>query len=239
VLDRTLFVLTADHGFAPVDHKISREAIERAVAAAGTRIVSDTYHTASYLWVQDERKAVAVAANIAKLQDPYIQSVYFRLVGPHGPAYIRASGPDLLHAPGMEAANQYLLSTFNGPNGPDVAVFLTEHAMIVGPGEDSWKGDHGGTSWEAQHLPLILSGPGIRRGYVSRYPAPLIDIAPTILTLLGVAPSGMQGVALADVFQRPAPAPRAAQQAQGRTLRPVVSALQAESHLELALQHQR
>jgi hypothetical protein len=234
VLNKTLFVLTADHGFAPIDHKISKNVIDNAIFAAGTKIIRDTYHTASYVWVQDETKAAAAAANIARTANPYIQSVYFRTMGQKGPLYLRASGSDLFRAPGMENANQYLLSTFNGPNGPDIAVFMKEHSMVVAGGESTWKGDHGGAAWESQHVPLILSGPGIRRGYVSDYPARLMDIAPTALSLMRIPPTGMQGVPLADALQSPSAAQWKAQRAQGRVLRPVVLSLQAESRLEVA-----
>src|SRR5205807_8008066 len=78
VLDKTLFVLTADHGFAPIDHKISHTIVNDAVAAAGTSIIRDTYHTAAYVWLRDETRAAQVAANLSAKQNPYIQSVYFR-----------------------------------------------------------------------------------------------------------------------------------------------------------------
>jgi hypothetical protein len=235
VLNKTLFVLTADHGFAAIDHKISHTIVNDAVAAAGTSIVRDTYHTAAYVWIKDETKAAQAAANIAAKRNPYIQSVYFRSQGAHGPVYLRATGSDLLRAPGTEAANQWLLSTFNGPNGPDIAVFMDEHAMLVAGGESSWKGDHGGAAWESQHLPLIISGPGVKRGQVSSYPAPLMDIAPTVLSLLGIEPKGMQGVQLADAFTHAPAWMWTKQQSQGRVLRPVVTALKAESQRELAL----
>jgi hypothetical protein len=234
VLDKTLFVLTADHGFAPIDHKISHTIVNKAVAAAGTSIIRDSYHTAAYVWVKDRSKNAKVAATIAKQQNPYIQSVYFRSPGPDGPEYIRASGPDLLRAPGAEAANQYLLSTFNGPNGPDIAVLMDEHSMLVAGGESTWKGDHGGAAWESQHVPLILSGPGVKRGQVLDYPAPLMDIAPTVLSLMGVQPTGMQGVQLAGALTNPAGWMWTKQNAQGQALSPVVSALKLESQRELA-----
>jgi arylsulfatase A-like enzyme len=233
-LSRTVFVLTADHGFAPIDHRISHTIVNDAVAAAGTRIIRDTYHTAAYAWLQDSSRAATAAATIAKKQNPYIQSVYFRSVGPNGPTYIRASGADRFLVPGVEQANQYLLSTFNGPNGPDLAVFMKEHDMIMAGGESTWKGDHGGAAWESQHLPLILSGPGVRKGYTSTYPAMLMDIAPTALALLHAPSSGMQGIPLADALTASTSAQQAAQQAQGKTVTPVIDALEAESAKELA-----
>jgi arylsulfatase A-like enzyme len=234
VLNQTLFVLTADHGFAPTFHHVSHTIMNDAVAKAGTKIIRDTYHTAGYAWLQDESKAGAVASILSHEQNPSIQAVYFRSIGANGPTYLRATGDDLFRAPGMENANQYLLNTFNGPNGPDVVVLMKEDSSLVAGTESTWKGDHGGAAWKSQHLPLIMSGPGVRQGYVSDYPAPLMDIAPTALTLLNAPVTGMQGVALADALQRPSILQRTNQQTQGAVLRPVVSALQAESRAEVA-----
>jgi hypothetical protein len=232
VLDQTEFILTADHGFTTIYHKISHNVVNKAVAAAGTSIVRDTYHTAAYVWVKDKLKAGQVAANIAAERNSYIQSVYYKVATKKGPIYLSPRGANAFRAAGVEAANQYLLSTFNGPNGPDVVVIMKEHAMLVAGAESSWKGDHGGAAWNSQHLPLIISGPGVRKGYVSNYPAPLMDIAPTVLSLLNVPSTGMQGTVLADAVTGASAAQTAAQAAQGRTVWPVITALKAESRLE-------
>jgi arylsulfatase A-like enzyme len=235
ILDQTLFVFTSDHGFAPIYHTVSRDDIEHAVTSAGTSIVSDTFHTAGYIWVNDLSKAAQAAANIAGLQNPYIQSVYFKEHEPDGSyAYIRASGAGLFHVAATEAANQYLLNTFAGPNGPDVAVFFTENSGSEPGGQATWKGDHGGAAWNSQHLRIILSGAGIKPGVTSSDPAPLMDIAPTILSLMGVTPTGMQGVPLTEAMAAPTKPQQSARTAQNATLRPVINALAAESQAEIA-----
>jgi arylsulfatase A-like enzyme len=232
VLKKTVFVLTADHGFTTIYHKVSHNIVNKAVAAAGTSIVRDTYHTAAYVWVKDKSKAPRTAANIAAERNPYVESVYYKVSNKQGPIYLSPQGANRFRAAGVNAANQYLLNTFNGPNGPDVVVIMKEHAMLVAGAESSWKGDHGGAAWNSQHLPLIISGPGVRKNYVSNYPAPLVDIAPTVLSLLGVPSTGMQGSMLADAVTAATPSQQATQTAQGRTVWPVISALKAESRLE-------
>jgi arylsulfatase A-like enzyme len=141
---------------------------------------------------------------------------------------------NLLRTGGTESANQYLLNTFNGSNAPDVVVVFAEGAGCEPGGQAGWKADHGGTSWESQHIPLILSGPGVRSGHVSSYPARLIDIAPTVLQLMGISHQGMQGIPLADALQAPPSWTVQWQQAASKRLMPVVTALQQESRLELA-----
>jgi Type I phosphodiesterase / nucleotide pyrophosphatase len=232
VLDKTLFVITADHGFAPTFHRVPKSVISSAVQKAGTSILKDTYHTAAYLWIRNASKAAAIAATIAHKQNPYIQSVYFRSETAQGPTYTRATGSNLFLAPGMEAANQYLLQTFNGPSGPDIVVLFTENSAGVAGGQVTWKADHGGADWEAQHVPLILSGPGVRRKHFSQWPARLEDVAPTALSLLGVPPTGMYGTILADSLRAPTPDESNAQAQLAVTLRPVIASLQAESRLE-------
>lgn len=234
VLDRTLFVVTSDHGFAPIAHHVPSSLITGAIKASGTRIIRDTYHTGAYVWLEDESKAAEAASRISYEQNPYIQSVYFRSTGTQGPTYLRATGPDLLRAgPYVERANQTLLRSFNGPTGPDLVVFYTEEAAGVGPGQGSWKGDHGGADWESQHLPLLMWGPGVRKGYRSSKPARLEDIAPSVLMLMGYSSKGMRGVPLADSMLNPPGWAKTEQVRQVKAVSPVVTALKAEAESEL------
>jgi arylsulfatase A-like enzyme len=234
VLHRTIFVLMADHGMMPLEHKVAAPDLARAVKKAGTSIVSQSSSTATYLWLKDKSRAAAAAQNIAALRNPYIQSVYVQARTAKGFAYSRATASPLLRAAGAEAANQYLLRSFAGPNGPDLVVFFTEHVGSEPGGQAGWKADHGGASWQAQHIPLILSGPGIRSGYVSPSPARLIDVAPTVLQLMGLSHKGMQGIPLADAMQAPPSWTVQWQKAMIKRVLPVVEGLQQQSRLELA-----
>lgn len=237
VLQQTLFVITADHGFATIHHTVADTDIQNAVTRAGTSIVSDTYHTAGYIWIRDDERGAAAAENIAHLQNRYIQSVYFREQMPNDSYhYLRATGPELFKDGGTENANQYLLDSFAGPTSPDLVVFFTEGAASLPGGQSSWKGDHGGASWESQHVPMILSGPGVRRGVVSDRPAPLMDLAPTALSIMNMPTTGMEGTPLADAISWATPAMRAASDRQARSLQPIVDALKRESRLELTAQ---
>jgi hypothetical protein len=234
VLDRTVFVLMADHGMMPLRHKIDQSDLDTAVTKAGTTLVSQTYTSGSYFWVKDASRAGQAAQNIARLNSPYIQSVYARVKTSKGYTYTRVSDGKLLRAGGTEGANQYLLNSFNGSNAPDVVVSFAEGVGCEPGGQAHWKADHGGTSWQAQHIPLILSGAGVRSGNVSSFPARLIDVAPTLLQLMGISHKGMQGIPLADALKAPPSWTRQWQQATSKQLMPVVAALQQESKLELA-----
>ncbi|HEY1550833.1 MAG TPA: alkaline phosphatase family protein [Kofleriaceae bacterium] len=51
------------------------------------------------------------------------------------------------------------------------------------------RGGHGGIAPEATQVPLVMAGAGIRRGAVIDHPR-LIDVAPTVAALLGIAAPG-------------------------------------------------
>jgi arylsulfatase A-like enzyme len=234
VLDNTLFILLADHGMMPLTHKVDSSTLSAAITRAGTSIVTDAYESAAYFWLKDESRAPQAGLNIAGLKNPYIQSVYVRIKGARGYAYHRVTSASLLKAGGTEAANQQLLSTFNGSNAPDVVVLFAEGVGTEPGGQSGWKADHGGASWQAQHIPLILSGPNIRSGLVSSHPARLVDVAPTVLHALGASFTGMQGIPLADAFSKAPAFATQWQTSRTKQLMPVVAALQKQSSLELA-----
>lgn len=231
VLNQTLFVVTADHGFEAFDRTVQGSVIENAVSSAGLQVTHADLHTAAYLWVNDPTRSNVAAEAIAQLMNPGIQSVYFKEHTASGYDYIRATGAQLFDVPGMEAANESLLQSFASSISPDVVVMFREGTVGFSPGE-TWKGDHGGADWESQHIPLILAGAGVHSGKVSSYPARLIDIAPTILTLLGASYTGMDGRPLADAMLRPPAGALAAQRTRQAQLLPLVAAMQQEAILE-------
>jgi predicted AlkP superfamily pyrophosphatase or phosphodiesterase len=233
VLDRTVFVVMSDHGMSPLWHTVSKTDLTNAIAKAGGQLVSQTYTTGAYFWLKNDAVLGKAATNIVNMHNPYIQSVYARTRTAHGYTYVRVSSGKLLRATGTEAANQYLLNSFNGSSAPDIVVAFTEGAGCEPGGQASWKADHGGTSWQAQHIPLIISGPGVRHG-VSSYPARLIDVAPTVLQLMGVPVIGMHGIPLADAMTTQSAQRLQAQQAEAKILLPIATALQKESQLELS-----
>ena len=63
-------------------------------------------------------------------------------------------------------------------------------------------GTHGGLSAAELHTVLMLAGSRIKPGGVSNWPAGLIDIAPTVLALLGVPGAvSMDGRVLGEVLE--------------------------------------
>jgi arylsulfatase A-like enzyme len=224
ILKQTLFVITADHGMMPISRLVPASVVENAVTQAGTSAPDIATGSADYVWLADDTKSQAVAENIVKANDPGIQTAYYLVTTNGKPQYVNAN-PSAVSA-SVEAANQYLLDALLNGHQPSVVVFGREGVSFADP-KNNWKGDHGGNSWQSQHVPLILAGPGINSGVVTARAAQLEDIAPTILTDMGVPPTGMDGNVLADALVRPPSSLQQSRTAEIRWLDPVMSALKA------------
>ncbi|MGH2443138.1 MAG: alkaline phosphatase family protein [Chloroflexota bacterium] len=222
--NQTLFVVTADHGMVPNDRAVTPSQVLRAVQDAGAHYLFHTGGTAKYIYLQDRfrSRSRAVAASMARV--PGVVGGYFRSTsGGYEPA-----GRSLNHE--LDAAYRYLLSTFIGSTAPEVVSPYRENT--IGTGWTVAFGNHGGMSWGVQHVPLVLAGPGVRRGVHSSAPARLVDVAPTILNLLGHGASQLDGIPLADALQSATAHQVAAQLSLDTALRAHQDALMAQSSAE-------
>lgn len=193
---QTLFVVTADHGMVPNARTVPNNATKAAVRQAGGEYLFHTGGTAANIHLRNRGKGAAVAGEMLRL--PGVEAAYYR-VDSHGkPTYLLA--PGLSIDTSLDGAYQYLLSTL-GPTAPDVIAPFRENT--IDEASTIARGDHGGLSWGVQHIPLILSGPGVRPGVVSHFPARLMDVAPTVLRLLGIPIPSMDGIVLADTAAAP------------------------------------
>lgn len=79
---------------------------------------------------------------------------------------------------------------------PGTVAAMTEHAAL--------RSTHGSASPYELHAMASFIGPDFGQGQVSKLPAGAIDIAPTVLTLLGEpVPDWMQGRVMHEVLERP------------------------------------
>ncbi|MGH2441643.1 MAG: alkaline phosphatase family protein [Chloroflexota bacterium] len=222
ILNQTLFVITADHGMMPITHFVPATVVTNAVTQAGTTSPDIASSSGDYVWLADPTKAQAVAQNVLNAKDPGVQSAYYLATVNGAQKYVSADTSSV--TPAMENANQYLLSALMNGHEPQVVVFGNEGASFSDP-TSNWKADHGGNSWQSQHMPLIFSGPGIQSGVVSNTPVQLDDIAPTVLTDMGVTPTGMDGTPLTQALTQSTPAQLKARAAEQQYLGPVANAL--------------
>jgi len=202
-LARTIVVLTADHGVAPVPEdalamklsagRLTRETLEgaatRALEAAygpGTwlegRAGSDLYLNQDL--VREKGLDLAAVERTAAAGVETLPSVWR--------AYTRSQ---LLEGdvPPDPWSHRVLVSFHRARSG-DVAVLLEPYWM------SSTTGTTHGTPYSYDtHIPLVVMGPGIAKGPHER-PVLLNDLAPTLATLLGVeTPSGSSGRVLEEV----------------------------------------
>jgi arylsulfatase A-like enzyme len=231
ILDRTDFIITADHGMMESRPVPGWSRAAAAAVAAHTQILRAGDGP---IWLADPSKAKAVATGILKLNLPQVEGVYYR--SQLGPQYhfIRVSPASWTAGARVQGAFQRLLDTAAGVNGADVWVLFRENYTVIPRNVSGvWKGTHGGATWRVQHVPLIMSGPGIRAGIHSKFPARAIDIAPTIERLLGLPPIQRDGVILADAFSDQLPGEDARQQAATAQLIADVGAIQAQSNADV------
>lgn len=218
----TLFVVTADHGMVPNNREVHEARVQATVKHAGGNYMFHTSGTSGNIYLNEPAGAPAVAAAMARV--PNVVGAYH--LNPTTYTYELAAGVKL--DPNLDAAYRYLLSTYAGPIAPHVAVPFRENTISATI--FSAHGDHGGLNWGAQAIPLVLSGPGVPSGVVSHHPARLMDVAPTILRLLGIPHAPMDGAVLADALRSPTSQELETHARLASMLRPFQHALMQQSH---------
>lgn len=195
--EQTLFVVAADHGMVPNNQTIDHALIKSTVRAAGGNLYFHTGGTAADIYLHDPSHGRAVAAAMASVRG--VSAAYYVHRSGGQLEYVPAPGTSLPST--LDDAYRYLLSTFSGPAAPDVLAVFHENTVTIK--RSHTYGDHGGLTWGTQHIPLVLRGPGVKKGMTSHYPARLIDVAPTVLRLLGLPSVAMDGAVLADALVDP------------------------------------
>lgn len=184
---RTTVIVSADHGFSDVDAK---RVVAPATEAGGHRLaslasrgiehyLSNTGGASMGVYVRDKaRIPEAVAALRA---EPWCEAVY-------------CEDPKARCDLSLRALHDY----FPG-RSPDVMVDLDDDTALNYP----QAGQHGSLRHEDMAIPLILSGAGIAAGRVEGE-ARLVDVAPTVLRLLGLPPDGLRpdGRVLEEALRR-------------------------------------
>jgi predicted AlkP superfamily pyrophosphatase or phosphodiesterase len=171
IRDRSTLILSADHGFSEVD---SSRVIAPVAAAGGHALpplsragiehfVVNTGGASMGIYVRDKER-VAEAASLLR-REPWCEAIYCE----DGRA-------------GCDLTLRGLRSYFAG-RSPDLMVDLDDDAAL----NYAQPGQHGSLRDTDMRIPLILSGAGIAHGRVLGK-ASLVDVAPTVLRLLGIPP---------------------------------------------------
>lgn len=218
--EKTLLVITTDHGAQPADYFYgltgpgqSRENVQYGKAENGGNVDSSpvlepliktgnldlsVQDSAIRVWLKDRSEPRLRDAARIVLTLPGVIASYYK-VSEKGSSQYRLEGKDFVtldmdQRRWFEERTEELLSTMVAPYAADVVgVFKNNvnYAMM---------GEHGGFQEPVQRIPLFFAGPRVPRGKISSAPARLVDVAPTILSIMGIdIPEKMDGKAL---FQR-------------------------------------
>jgi hypothetical protein len=237
ILKRTDFVITADHGMMESIPARNWRQIQTA-AAGGAQKVARADGESGAIWLQDPTQAQAAAQRIVAIHPAHVEAVFYRSRPGNDYTYVQASPATWTVGPFVDTAYKSLVDTAAGLNGPDVWVIFRENYTVVPKNvQGTWKGTHGGASWKVQHIPLIISGPGVHQGIHSNFPARSIDIAPTIERLLGLPAIHRDGVILGDALINATKYELQPQKTIASQLNVDVNALERQSQFDVKTQH--
>jgi hypothetical protein len=205
-LDRTIVILTSDHGVSPVPEELNDVQMPGGrfqrpeLMDAARRALSDAYGAGQ--WIEG-RAGSALYLNrtliaLKRLDPAEVEQTVATGVEKLAPVWRAYTRTQLRegHVP-LDPWSRRVLLSHNRERSGDVDILFEPYWMS---GEDGTT--HGSAFSYDTHIPLVIMGPGIRAGRYHRTVA-LNDLAPTLATLLGVeTPSGSSGHALAEVLIR-------------------------------------
>ncbi len=203
LLERTVFMVTADHGMAANRHIVPIHKMYAAVAAhAPSGSVDEEFRiTMGSVWLRQPTEDRAVSAALVAARFPGVETALYKVASNHGWVFAPDASTEARLGSKLTQAYLNLADTEASPAGPEVIMPYAEDTMgLTVKNSKSW-GNHGGFSWGVQHIPMVLAGPGVVHG-LSHAPAKLVDVAPTLERLLGLPiPAGVDGVVLADALE--------------------------------------
>ena len=224
--NRTVFVLTSDGGTTPALTHVPLSRIDEAILASGGEKIYLNADGLAMIGVRDHLEAAPVAGALQSERLRQVDAIYYKDKSSAGwvyrPQYLNPGLP-----PTFADATAYLLWTITSSSAPDDSVIFAPGAIAGTPrlGRLPATGVASGAQWANQHVPLIIAGHGVLAGAQSRYPARLVDIAPTLETLLKLGRPKGDGVTLADAVVTPSHGDQAQQQRAARWLTPLVQVL--------------
>ncbi|MDO8683427.1 MAG: alkaline phosphatase family protein [Armatimonadota bacterium] len=225
IYDETLFIVTADHGMMFDESPAPGNIVNKAMDKYGVKIVTSTGN--GPIWISDSSKSKDVAEYIMAAKPRAASGGYYKTKVDDKYVYKPVPTTEKTIDPKLAATYEYLLSTVACANGPDI--FLCSIEPTTTPPDIRKHGRHYQIAWGAQHIPMVFAGPGIKKGFVSKSPARIVDIAPTVLALMGVEPKGMDGIVLADILKNPKKNQKSAQKKINAQLTPARDALRDQS----------
>jgi len=175
LLNSTYIILTAKHGQSPIDPatvtQVGNTNIPNLIDPAIVRVLLTSGDTAPLLWLQDQSKTAAAVSVLLNNQiTNSIQDIWANDI-------LKLHFPDPLL----------------DPRTPDIIVLGKPGSIYVSPGSKDKIAEHGGFSDQDVNVPIVVSNPQLSPQTI-KTPVTTAQIAPTILTLLGLNPFSLQAV---------------------------------------------
>jgi hypothetical protein len=193
----TAIIISAKHGQTPTDPAdLTRlddgpiiDGINAAWAAAhpgvGNLVAFATDDDVMLLWLSDRSQA---AADFVKSYLLTHTAAGNDING--NPVTLSVSGLRAVYA-GVDSANIFGVPV-REPRHPDV-LGIAQHGVVYTGGHGKIA-EHGGADRQDRGVPILVALPGLSRGLTVTSPVETTQIAPTILSLLGLDPSELQAV---------------------------------------------
>jgi arylsulfatase A-like enzyme len=223
IFDRTLWVVTGDHGMTAGEQVYLNADVREQIKLSGKRSRVGVPLTV----LNESTDSAQIAQQIEKAALPGVVGVYVR--SEDGASYQPALQTKKKLPEALNDAYVYLLDTYATPFSAHIVMTTEEGVHYEGNKKDR-KGGHGEINWANQHIPLILSGPGVKKGSISTSPARLVDLAPTISRLMGFSTRGMDGAVLSDALAKADQEDVQAQEQLINWLAPLRDALEKHAH---------
>jgi hypothetical protein len=177
LVGKTLVIISAKHGQAPIDltkrRIISSKLIPAAVNGVASGLVAQaTEDDVALLWLTNQGlTSQAVAALFSQQQQLGIESIL--------------SGAPLVAMFGDPTMD---------PRTPDLIALPVNGVIYTSPTATK-TAEHGGFSRDDTNVPILVAGPGVDDG-INMSSVRTTQIAPTILRALGLNPNALRGVQL-------------------------------------------
>ena len=171
-----MVIITAKHGQVPIDPSkrliVDSSIIPNLVNSVQAGLLAQaTQDDVSLLWLKDQSQAPAVVAKLnANLAQAHINTILF----------------------GQSLITQGFGDPTKDPRTPDIIV-LPQLGVIYANPTATKIAEHGGLNEDDTHVPLLVANPHFDEASISTS-VETTQIAPTILSLLGLDPQKLQAV---------------------------------------------
>jgi arylsulfatase A-like enzyme len=232
LLNQTNFVITSDHGFSTHTGTLKLAALVDPFVRPMPDGSPDIVVAEGAVHFRAGADAVRVAAIVAALQRrPEVGAIFTR-AGPRG-------GQEGV-APGTLS---FAVARWNHPRSAEILVSANwtrekNEAGFEGKSTQSGVAGHGTSSPHDIHIPLMAAGPDFREHAVSAVPTSNVDLAPTLLHLLGLeAPPTMTGRVIEEALRSGPPPASVRINRLTQTVKTPDGAYELTAHLTTAAGH--